>query len=86
MSLFGELKRRNVFRAGIACLIVSWVLAQVAGLVLDNISAPAWLMQVINLDRSITVLLITAVACFFWDSKYSAQRENLKRLEAEGSP
>jgi hypothetical protein len=45
LSLFGELKRRNVFRAGIAYLIVSWVLAQVADLVLDNIGAPDWVMQ-----------------------------------------
>ena len=114
MSLFGELQRRNVFRAGIAYLIVGWVLAQVADLVLDNISAPSWVMQVIllglalgfvlviffswafevtpegikreseidrttsithqtgrKLDRSITILLIIAVAYFFWESRYS---------------
>ncbi len=40
MSLFAELKRRNVFRVGVAYAIVAWVIAQVADLVLDNIEAP----------------------------------------------
>jgi adenylate cyclase len=30
MSFFSELKRRNVFRVGIAYLVVSWLLIQVA--------------------------------------------------------
>ena len=37
MSLFEELKRRNVFRVGIAYLISAWVLLQVVDLVLENI-------------------------------------------------
>ena len=44
MSLFDELKRRNVFRVGIAYIIVAWLIAQVADLVFDNITAPDWLM------------------------------------------
>jgi len=42
-----ELKRRNVFRVGIAYVVVDWLTAQVADLVLDNIDAPHWLMQAI---------------------------------------
>ena len=34
MSLIAELKRRNVFRVGIAYVICAWVIAQVADLVL----------------------------------------------------
>ena len=30
MSFFEELKRRNVFRVGIAYVVIGWVLAQVA--------------------------------------------------------
>ncbi len=37
MSLIAELKRRNVFRVGVAYAIGAWVIAQVADLVLDNI-------------------------------------------------
>jgi len=49
MSLFEELKRRNVFRVGIAYAISAWVLLQIVDLVLDNISTPDWIMQVFML-------------------------------------
>ncbi len=40
MGLFTELKRRNVFRVGIAYIVGAWLLAQVADLVLDVIGSP----------------------------------------------
>jgi TolB-like protein/Flp pilus assembly protein TadD len=49
MSFFAELKRRNVFRVGIAYLVVSWLVLQVADVVLNNIEAPDWLFQAIML-------------------------------------
>lgn len=45
MSFFAELKRRNVFRVGIAYLIGAWLLAQIADLLIDNIGAPDWVMK-----------------------------------------
>ncbi|MCZ6826858.1 MAG: adenylyl cyclase, partial [Gammaproteobacteria bacterium] len=48
-DLFIELKRRNVFRVGFAYVIMSWLLAQIADLVIDNITAPDWIMQVLML-------------------------------------
>jgi len=48
-GLFHELKRRNVFRVGIAYVVAAWVLLQVADLVLENIAAPDWVMQVFML-------------------------------------
>lgn len=36
MSFFNELKRRNVFRVGIAYVITSWLLLQVADVVLGE--------------------------------------------------
>jgi TolB-like protein/Tfp pilus assembly protein PilF len=45
MSFFSELKRRNVFRVGIAYLIGAWLLAQIADLLIDNIGAPDWVMK-----------------------------------------
>jgi len=48
-QLFEELKRRNVFRVAIAYLAVAWLILQAADIVLDNIAAPAWLMQAIML-------------------------------------
>jgi len=44
MSFFAELKRRSVFRVGIAYLIGAWLLAKIADLLIDNIGAPDWVM------------------------------------------
>jgi TolB-like protein len=49
MQLFEELKRRNVFRVGIAYVVTAWLILQVADIVLDNTAAPAWVMHVIML-------------------------------------
>jgi TolB-like protein len=49
MSFFTELKRRNVFRVGIAYLIGAWLLLQIADVVLNNISAPDWVFKTIML-------------------------------------
>jgi hypothetical protein len=49
MSFFNELKRRNVFRVGIAYLVVCWLVMQVADVVINNIGAPDWLFRAIML-------------------------------------
>ena len=53
MSFFEELKRRNVFRVGIAYAVSAWVLLQVVDLVLENIAAPTWVMQIFMLGLAI---------------------------------
>ncbi len=53
MSFFDELKRRNVFRVGIAYAVSAWILLQVVDLVLENITAPAWIMQIFMLALAI---------------------------------
>jgi len=45
MSLFNELKRRNVFKVSVAYIIISWLLAQVADLMLENFGAPDWVIK-----------------------------------------
>jgi TolB-like protein/Flp pilus assembly protein TadD len=73
-SFFEELKRRNVFRVGVAYLVASWVLAQVADLVLDNVDSPDWLM------RSVLVVLALGfflALIFAW--AYELTSEGLKR-------
>ena len=49
MSLLEELKRRNVFRVGIAYVVIAWLLLQVSDVVLNNIAAPGWVFKVILL-------------------------------------
>jgi len=45
VSFIDELKRRNVFKVGVAYIIISWLLAQVADLMLENFGAPAWVIK-----------------------------------------
>lgn len=47
VSFFLELRRRNVFRVGIAYLASVWLVLQVADVVLPSFGAPAWIIQVL---------------------------------------
>jgi TolB-like protein/Flp pilus assembly protein TadD len=46
MSLFQELKRRNVFRVGIAYVLLGWAVLQGADFMLDLAGAPDWVIRV----------------------------------------
>jgi TolB-like protein len=61
VSLFAELKRRNVFRVAVAYSIVAWVLAQVADLAFDNFGSPEWV------SKSVLFILVLGLplAIFF---------------------
>jgi len=61
MSLFDELKRRNVFRIAVAYTVIAWLLAQVADLAFDNFGAPDWV------PKSVLFILILGfpLAVFF---------------------
>jgi len=61
MALFKELKRRNVFRVGVAYIVVAWLILQFTDLVLENVSAPEWVMQVFMLGLAIGL----PIAVFF---------------------
>ena len=74
MSFFDELKRRNVFRVGIAYLIGAWLVIQVADIVLENIGAPTWVMKVIML---VTALGFIIALFFSW--AFEATPEGIKR-------
>ena len=49
MSVLKELKRRNVFKVGIAYAIVAWLIAQVAQLALDSFGAADWVIKTVLL-------------------------------------
>ena len=74
MSFFNELKRRNVFRAAIGYIISSWLLVQVADLVLENIGSPDWVIQTIML---VIALGFPVVVFFSW--AYEVTPEGIKR-------
>ena len=74
MSFFEELKRRNVFRVGIAYAISAWVLLQIADLVIDNIVAPDWIMHVLMLLVGLGFIVAMVIA---W--AYEMTPEGIKR-------
>ena len=74
MSLFNELKRRNVFRVGLAYLVSAWVIAQVASLVLSSTTAPPWVMQVILLVLGLGFVIALIIS---W--AYELTPEGLKK-------
>jgi len=74
MNLFTELKRRNVFRMGIAYVVVAWVLLQAVDFVLDVIAAPDWVLQVFFLAA---VAGLPIVLIFSW--VFEITPEGIKR-------
>ncbi|MFT7141297.1 MAG: TolB-like protein/Tfp pilus assembly protein PilF, partial [Sulfitobacter sp.] len=63
MSFIEELKRRNIFRVGIAYAVSASVLLQIVDLVLDNFTAPDWVMQAFIL---LTVIGFPFALLFAW--------------------
>lgn len=53
MAWFEELKRRNVFRVGVAYIVAAWVFLQVLDLVMEYVAAPIWVMH-------LTMMLVAA--------------------------
>ena len=79
MSFFAELKRRNVFKVGVAYAIVAWLLIQVADVLLPTFQAPDWVMRVFALF----VILGFPLAVFLaW--AYELTPEGIKATSAEG--
>ena len=62
MKLFSELKRRSVFKAGVAYLVVAWLILQVSDVVLDKIGLQDWVFQLILLLLCIGFPLILMFA------------------------
>jgi TolB-like protein/Tfp pilus assembly protein PilF len=74
MNFFDELKRRNVFRVGIAYGIAAWFVLQVADLVLENIEAPHWVIQTLMLFVGLGFVAALIIA---W--AYELTPEGIKR-------
>jgi len=74
LSFFNELKRRNVFKVGIAYLVVAWLVAQVLQMAFEGFGTPDWAI------KTLLVLLATGfpIALFFaWAFEMTA--EGIKR-------
>ncbi len=75
MSLFVELKRRNVFRVGIVYAVVAWLIVQVADVMIDNIGAPDWLFGTILLLLGIGFPVVVVFAWAFELTPEGIKRE-----------
>lgn len=69
-----ELSRRNVFRVGIAYIVVSWLIAQVAELALASFEAPGWVIKTILL-----VLVLGFPLALFFAWAFELTPEGLKK-------
>jgi TolB-like protein len=63
MALLGEMRRRNIFKVSLAYAIVSWLVVQVADIVLPVFNAPPWIMQVLVL---VLILLFPIAVLLAW--------------------
>ena len=77
MSLFSELKRRNVVRVAVAYIVAAWLLLQGIDFGLDVISAHNWIIQVITL---LAVVGLPVVLVFSWVFEMTA--DGIKRESA----
>jgi TolB-like protein/Flp pilus assembly protein TadD len=76
MSFLEELKRRNVFRVGIAYGLLGWVVLQAADFALDLIDAPNWVIQVFFIAG-----LVGLPFALFFAWAYELTPEGIKREE-----
>jgi len=74
MSLFAELKRRNVFKVGAAYLVMAWLVMQVTDVVLNNVEAPGWVFHVVTM-----FLVMGFLFALFFAWVYEMTPEGLKR-------
>jgi TolB-like protein len=76
VSLFAELKRRNVVRVGVAYIIIGWVLAQIAEFAFENFGAPDWVLKTI-----VVVLLLGLPLALFFAWAFELTPDGVKREE-----
>lgn len=72
-SFYFELKRRNVFRVGVAYSVVGWLLIQILELAAESFEAPAWVMKII-----ITIIVLGFLPTIFFSWAYEITPEGIK--------
>ena len=75
MSLFAELKRRNVFRVGIAYAVVAWLLLQLAEVLYEILDLPPWAPRLVLLVLAIGFPLALIFAWAFEMTPEGLKRE-----------
>jgi len=65
MSLYGELKRRNVIRVAVAYLAGAWLLVELAGMAFPYFGIPDWGVHFLQIALALGFLPVLAVAWSF---------------------
>src|SRR6187399_3237056 len=76
-GLFGELKRRNVYKVAVAYAVVGWLLIQVATQVFPFLEIPNWAIRLVIF---ITALGFPIAVVIAW--AFELTPEGIKRTEA----
>jgi serine/threonine-protein kinase len=76
MSLFSELKRRNVYKVAITYAVVAWLLIQAASILLPTFEAPSWVMKAFVVFLALGFVISVMISWAF-----EATPEGLKRTE-----
>lgn len=81
MSILGELRRRHVIKVAVAYAIVSWLLVQIAAVLVPALRLPEWVL-------SLVVLLLTLgfPVAFFLTWAYELTPEGVRRAGAVSLP
>src|SRR5438105_10434286 len=75
-NFFAELKRRNVYKVGVAYAVVGWLVIQISSTVLPTFHAPEWVVQTLVVLVAIGFPIALAIAWAF-----ELTPEGLKRTE-----
>ena len=75
-QFYKELRRRNVFKVGIAYMVLAWLLIEIASTVLPAFKAPDWILQVFIF---LLVAGLPVVLFIVW--AFELTPEGIKRIE-----
>ncbi|MDH4125686.1 MAG: hypothetical protein OEW64_12870 [Gammaproteobacteria bacterium] len=73
-SFFQELKRRNIYRVGVAYAVVTWLLLQIMDTVAPIIALPEWAPKLV-----LTLMIIGFPVAMLFAWAYELTPEGLKR-------
>jgi TolB-like protein/tetratricopeptide (TPR) repeat protein len=85
MSLWGELKRRNVVKVAVAYAIVAWLLVQIADTLLPVFQAPDWVLPVFVLLLAMGFAVALVLSWAYELTPDGIERTNRVPLAASGT-
>jgi TolB-like protein/tetratricopeptide (TPR) repeat protein len=74
MKLLGELKRRNVFKIGMAYIVGSWVMYEAGHIIAANLAAPEWVMPLV-----LTLLVLGLPFALFMAWSFALTTQGLRK-------